>query len=332
MTSTDWKTITLTGDPILVVGLRQGSTIEGYRVIVDKNVHPALRKVADDALARVGAMKRIAYTPYVDPGDDEYLSLDPVTLTVTTSADGKAGDGTPPSQRQQTARLLEIIQNADTLPTIGAKQLIARLEDLYFQAVCLHASPAIIGFVTKATGRQVIKRSAIPLGRDDATDRFKSITRPELVLEAEVHAIMAPDEVAVLNRAQFQFMVGDVGLVAQYVPAQVKLIGTRLRTHGIRLSAKTTMALEAKATDSVQLAKRLDAFLDRIDQIDVSRITNGGGFTAQDLKKNDFVNAKGELECTEDRVPELLDALEGRFFGDAFSPEKRRADRFRKRT
>jgi hypothetical protein len=38
-----------------------------------------------------------------------------------------------------------------------------------------------------------------------------------------------------------------------------------------------------------------------------------------------------ELECDPSRAVELLDALEGRFFGDAFSTEKRRADRFRKR-
>lgn len=39
----------------------------------------------------------------------------------------------------------------------------------------------------------------------------------------------------------------------------------------------------------------------------------------------------GLRECADDRVLELLDALEGRFFDDAFTTEKRRADRFRKR-
>jgi hypothetical protein len=329
MTTTNWKSIRLTGDPILVVGLRSGSKIEGHRVVVDRNVHPPLRKVADDALGRVGAMKAISYTPYVDPGDDEYLSLDPATLTISVRADG---DGGPTSQKQQTAQLLHTVQNADTLPTIGAKQLITRLDDLYFQAVCLHTSPAIVSFVTKATGRQVIKRSAIPLGMDNVTDRFKSVSRPELVLESEVHTVMAPGEIAILNRPQFQFMVGDIGLVAQYVPAQIRLIGTRLKNHGIPLSTATSRAIEAKATDSVQLAKRLDAFLERIDEIDVARITSGRGFSAQDLKKKDFVNAKGELECEPGRVLELIDALEGRFFDDGFTSEKRRADRFRKRS
>ncbi len=326
MTTIDWHTIQVTGDPILVVGVRPRSTLEGYRVVVDKNVHPDLRKVANGALERVAHMDAIPYTPYVDPGDDEYLSLDPTTLTI--SADG---DGAPATQKQQTARLLELVQNADTLPTIGAKQLIARIDELYFQAICLHASPPIIAFVTKTIGRQVMKRSAIPLGLDNATDRFKSITRPELVLEGEVHAIMASAEIAILNRPQFQFLVGDVALVGQYVPAQVKLIGSRLKKHGIPLSANTSKAIEARATRSVQLAKRLDAFLERIDQIDVARITNGRGFSAQDLKKKDFVNANGELDCAEDSVIELIDALEGRFFDDGFSTEKRRADRFRKR-
>ena len=93
----------------------------------------------------------------------------------------------------------------------------------------------------------MIKRSAIPLGLDDATDRFKSISRPELVLEGDVHAIMAPGEIAILNKPQFQFLVGDIGLVSQYVPAQVKLISSRLKKHGIPLSASTRKAIEAKA-------------------------------------------------------------------------------------
>ena len=325
---TDWNKIRLTGDPILVVGLGRRSKVEGYRVIVDKNVHPALRTVADDALKRVAEMEAIPYTPYVEPGEDEHLSLDPATLTITVEA---ADEGAPTSQKQQTARLVQIVQHADTLPTIGAKQLIVRLDELYFQAVCLHASPSIIAFVTKTVGRHVIKRSAIPLGLDNTTDRFKSISRPELVLEGEVHAIMAPDEIAILNRPQFQFLVTDIGLIAQYVPAQIKLIGSRLKKHGVPFSAKTSKAIEAKATHSVQLAKRLDALLERIEHIDTTRIANGRGFTAQDLKKKDFVNAKGELDCAEDRVLELIDALEGRFFDDGFTTEKRRADRFRKR-
>ncbi len=330
MTDNDWTKITLTGDPILVVGLRHGSKVEGYRLVVDKNVHPALRTVADDALERMATLDAVPYTPYIDPGEDEYLSLDPATLAIAgdTPADG---DGAPASQKQQAASLLEIVQNADTLPAIGAKQLLARVGELYFQAICLHTSPSIIAFVTKTIGRQVIKRSAIPLGLDDTADRFKSITRPELVLEGEVHAIMIPGEIAILSRPQFQFLVGDVGLIAQYVPAQVKLIAGRLKKHGIPLSSRTSRAIETKASHSVQLAKRLDAFLARIDQIDVTKIANGRGFTAQDLKKKDFVNAKGELDCAEDRVLELIDALEGRFFDDGFTTEQRRADRFRKR-
>lgn len=324
---TDWKTVELSGDPILVVGLRHRSNVEGYGLIVDKNVHASLRAAANAALERVAGMQAIPYTPYVEPGDDEYLSLDPSTLTIL---DPTADNDAPTSQARQTARLAEIVQNADTLPTIGAKQLLDRVDELYLQAICLHASPPIIAFVTKTIGRPVLKRSAIPLGRDDATDRFKSISRPELVLEGDVHAIMAPAEIAVLNRPQFQFLVGDIGLVGQYVPAQMKLITSRFKKRGIPLSANTGKALEARAAGSVQLAKRLDAFLERIDQIDLARITNGRGFTAQDLKKRDFVNADGELECADDRVLELLDALEGRFFDDG-TTEKRRADRFRKR-
>ena len=86
--------------------------------------------------------------------------------------------------------------------------------------------------------------------------------------------------------------------------------------------------LRGQAKSSKQLSKRLDAFNERVLRLDVSRSADGKGFTQQGLKKADFVNKNGEIECTDGRVAELLDALDGRFFGDGFSEEQRRADRF----
>jgi hypothetical protein len=323
-----WETLTLTGDPILVVGLRPKTKIIGYRITVDQNLHPDLRKIADDALAIVKGHAAIDYTPYVEPGDNEYLKLAPNTLTITKTRTNPSGTT---SQKQQTARLLEIIQNADTLPPLGAKALTERLDEFVLQAVCLHAGTDVVGFVTKGNAGRAIKRSAIPLGLADNHDRFKKITRPEVILDSDIHAILAPGEIAILNVTQFQFLVGDIGLVQEYAAAQAKVISQSFQSRGVPLHASTAAALAAKAKASVQLAKRLDAFNERVLSLDVSRITDGKGFTQQGLKKADFVNSKGEIECDDDRVVELLDALEGRYFDDGFSDEHRRADRFRKR-
>jgi hypothetical protein len=147
-----------------------------------------------------------------------------------------------------------------------------------------------------------------------------------------VHAIVAPREIAVLNKIQFQYLVSDTLLIASHVPAQVTAIAKKFAGHGLTLTASTKSALQAQAEKSTRIARRLDAFSNRIDDIDVSRVASGAGFTASDLVPTDFVNAKGEIECAPDRVGELLDALEGRFFEDPFSPEKRRADSFRRRS
>ena len=324
----NWNTLKLTGDPILVVGLRPKTKILGYRVTVDKDLHPDLRKIAHDAVAIVKKRTAIDYTPYVEPGGNEYLKLAPSTLTITKTRTDPSGTT---SEKQQTARLLEIIQNADTLPPLGAKALTERLDEFVLQAVCLHTGTEVVGFVTKGSAGRAIKRSAIPLGFADNHDRFKKISRPEVILESDTHAILAPAEIAILNVTQFQFLVGDIGLVQEYASAQVEVISQSFQSRGVPLNAATAAALAAKAKGSVQLAKRLDAFNERILILDVSRISNGNGFTHQGLKKADFVNSKGEIQCDNDRVVELLDALEGRYFDDGFSDEHRRADRFRKR-
>ena len=322
-----WNTLKLTGDPILVVGLRPKTKILGYRVTVDKNLHPDLRKIADDALAIVKNRTAIDYTPYVGPSENEYLKLAPTTLTITKTRTNPSG---ATSQKQQTARLLEIIQKADTLPPLGAKELTRQLDDFVLQAVCLRSGTDVVGFVTKGNAGRAISPSAITLG-SDANDRFKKIRRPEVILDGDTHAILAPAEIAILNVTQFQFLVGDIGLVQEYAAGQVQVISQSFQSRGVPLNAATAAALTARAKDSVQLAKRLDAFNERILVLDVSKITNGRGFTQQGLKKADFVNGKGEIQCDDDRVIELLDALEGRYFDDGFSDEHRRADRFRPR-
>jgi hypothetical protein len=335
-----WSEVTLSGTPLLVIGLRdERRQLAGFRVNVDNNVHADLKRVAADALAAVQGMKRVPYTPYVGREEGEYLAIDPKSLVpkpvskrATNAADAALSDG-PVTEAEETAALTWIVRRADYLDSIGAGELLERPEDsFYLQIICLTTSPERIGFVTKTNARKVMKRSAIPLGKNDKNDRLKKITNPELVLEADVHAIVAPHEIAVLNKTQFQFLVSDTLLVASHVPAQVTAIAKKFSTRGLKLSKATKDALQAEAQSSIRVARRLDAFSNRIDDLDTSRIKSGAGFTASDLIPADFVNPKGEIECAPDRVVDLLDALEGRFFGDPFSPEKRRADSFRRRT
>jgi hypothetical protein len=334
-----WSDISLSEDPLLVIGLRDGRRrLTGRRVNVDTTVHQDLRNVAASALERLQRMTPVEYTPYVDPEEGEYLTLDPSTLTPKPSArrhrgeaENAAPQGAVSDAAVDTAALVSMVEGADYLETIGAGQLSELPDDdFYAQAICFRNEDERIGFITRTNPRKVLKRSIIPLGKSDEGDRLKRITAPELVLESDVHAIISPAAIAILNRTQFQFLVSDTTLIASHVPAQVNVIDAAFTAHGLQLSAATRSAVQTAAERSPRLAKRLDIFAERITQIDAQALLSGSGFTAQDLKPEDFVR-DGVIECPEGRVPELLDALEGRFFSDAFSPEKRRADRFRRR-
>jgi hypothetical protein len=326
----DWKKIELSGEPLLLIGLREEGAFKPYRINVDKGVHPALLQVGKDTLKWLESKEPIAYTPYVEQQDGEYLTIE--TESLLTEAEGSE-ESAAPSEKEEVAAIVRMIRGCAEVEEMGAGQLIERLakRDFYLQAICLKIGSKRIGFVTKSRPLQVMKRSWIPLGKDDATDRLKRITLPELVLESDVHAIVGEEEVAVINRTQFQFLVSDTPLISNFVPAQVKRIAQEFKGRGVVLSANTQAALLSSARESIRLAKRLDAFAERVKVMDVSRISDGAGFKTQKLAPGDFVNKAGEIECDSERVPELLDALEGRFFGDAFSDEDRRADRFRKR-
>jgi len=328
-----WQDVKLRGNPQLVVGLRdKRRRLAGFRVDVDADVHQQLRAVAKASLEDIVRRTPIPFTPYVDAEEDEYLTIDASTLIPKPVTRRRRDESAPATDADEHAALVAMVTGSDYLDQLGAGQLLAHADDeFYLQAICLKSGGERIGFVTRTNPRQVLKRSRIWLGRNDPDDRLKRVTPPELILETEVHAIVTGSEIAVLNRNQFQNMVADTLLLANHVPAQVSAIGKRFKRRGIALSRSTRAALEQQAQASPRLAKRLSAFANRVDELDTASITSGTGFKASDLLPQDFVNAKGELACAPSRIPEMLDALEGRFFGDPFSPEKRRADRFRKR-
>ena len=55
------------------------------------------------------------------------------------------------------------------------------------------------------------------------------------------------------------------------------MISQSFEDPGVPLNASTAAALAAKAAGSVQMAKRLDAFNERILVLDVAKIANGKG-------------------------------------------------------
>jgi hypothetical protein len=329
---------------MLIIAFRDHRRIlSGRRVNIDVNLHAVLRSIAVEALARVAASEAVEYTPYVEASEGEYLEIDPSRVSRLPRSAPRGGrrsendaatvDDAASIEDQETIALLGLVSGADYLEPIGAGQILETLpETFYAQIVCFaDEDNRRVGFVTKTNPRSVIKRSWIPLGRGDNADRFKRVSPPDLILESNVHAIVSTERVAVLNRAQFQFLLSDTDLVFRHVPAQVEKIKRALTGLGVPLAPGMGDVIVSAGQASVQLAKRLDSFGDRVSQIDVDRIRTGSGFRESDLDKADFVNAAGQIACEPARVRELVDALEGRFFRDSFSPERRRADRFRRR-
>jgi hypothetical protein len=334
----EWVSFDLDGDPILVVLVRgTARRLGGRRVPIDQNVYDELRGVAKAAIERVASMKRVDYSPYVGLDEGEYLGLEREAIVAKArpkrkqSTDGE--DANEASIGDETVAILEAVDAADYLEAMGAAAIgDVPPESFAGQVICFGTDDARIGFVTRANPRKILKRSLIPLGKADDSDRLKRVTKPELVLEPTIHAIVTNDEVAVLNPTQFQFLVADATLLADHVPAQVRVIEAAFTARGMKVAQPTLDALTARAQQQPRLARRLDAFADRVGQIDLEALSTGEGFKTQELEASDFMDSTGAIACAPDRLPELLDALEGRFFKDAFSAEERRADRFRRRT
>lgn len=327
----NWDTVNLSGDPLVLFVLRDSRGVPfGARVDVDRNTHSALAEVAENTLALIKSSRRVPYTPYIAREEGTYLTIGPTSLVPKERPKRRARKTDDPDpgtslEVQNAAAMVHLVENADYLQGMGAGALLDMPEDsFYAQAIVLRDGDRRVGFITKSNPRKVFRRSAIAFARSKDNQRFERIAEPEIALEENVDVVVHPDEIAILNELHFRLLASDTRLIEQHMPGRIKHVANAFASLGAPLSDDAQAALLEKAKTSPQFARRVDALEDRIARMSVTRITGGGGFTDSALDPSDFIE-DGEIVCDSSRVGDLLDALEGRLWGDPFSDEWRRA-------
>jgi hypothetical protein len=320
MSANPWNDIELDLEvpPLLLLGTRTAPRRLGsFRVELGADVAATLSELAAARLADLRSGDRAAYSPddTLEPG--EYFAIEVGDLPVP--AHGAAAE----SGEEAIADLLRIVRTADTAEVLPADELPHRF---LFYAIC----PAIsngsrIAFVRKRDPHALLRTPGMFLRRNAGA--LTEIDRsPEFILDLRTDLVVGP-EIAVFDPKAFADLFSDASLL---LASAATLAGALAPGLGMRMTVSGLEELTKSASTKLRVATRLNRIEDRLGLLRSSEANLSHGFEEQGLDPSDFLTADGELDCPPGRAPELLDALEGRYFSDALTPERRRATSFRR--
>jgi len=235
-----WPSMKLTGDPRLFVGTRTSNgRLNGYRIELHESLFDDFRSIcSSNAKWFTSAIPR-EYEPYaaLELGE-EYCWLNIADLPTAASTKRPIKF---PSDNPQSADLINLLKSVDALDSISVNKL--RTLNLYFYAICWHIDSKILAFVKRADPRQAVRAGYKYFQYGDT---LKSIEQPDLVLAKEVDLVVTDSFIASRSESVLNYLLSDVKLALESVPANVASVATSLSSKIIlpRQPSRATCALQ----------------------------------------------------------------------------------------
>lgn len=302
----------LEADPIVLVGRKASAKrIQVRRLDVHKDARVELRALCRpvEAALAVGTLRPFERSAALD--DDEHFS---VTIDALPSL------GHTP---EESASLLAAINNPAGADPISLDQ-IARFSPKLWAIMF----PGPLAFVRRANPARICKPGLRFFSYGDA---LRSIEAPDLVLDDRIDMVIDHERVRIRNVEAFLDLFSDIGIAVADVPANLTRVTQQLA--GTMSFAPATLdLLTFTGQRLVSIAKRLQLLPDRLPHIQTKLADHV--FVTEMLRKHDIdqrtlFDANGTVALTDTTaIKQFLDLLEGRYFIDELTGDRRRADRF----
>lgn len=319
----------LEGDPVLLLGWREGSRLHAATVPVHDQATPELRDICERAIADIHKRDERAYEQTAQlESHEQYFSIAVEDLPA------------PSTRRHKHSQLVvdkklpkELDGLADALALIKAESLeqlhASRLSDgrFTFYAIVWTHDGGRTAFVKKADPVKTIRQGAVFFRYGD---QLKKVEKPDMALFSTIDIVITPDHILALDQPAFQHLFSDIGLLLQDVPERVIEISDEL-AKAIPMTPTATAALLTRSKTRVSYASRLRQLVPRLQAGEFTPQKVREAITKHEEDPQTLLTDDDQFEFTEDKVGSFLDLLEGRWFEDDFSGERRRADRYSKR-
>jgi hypothetical protein len=302
----------LDGAPLVLLGRKTSSKrIQVRRLDVHRDAQPELRALCRPVAEAVGSGVSRPFERSAALDEDEFFS-------VTVDDLPALGHG-----REQSASLLAGISNPAGADAISLDQ-IARFNPRLWAIVF----PGPLAFVRKANPIRICKPGFRYFSYGDA---LRSVQAPDLALDERIDMVIDHERVLIRNVDAFLDLFSDIGVAVADVPANLKRVVDQL--HGtLNFTPETLEILTSAGQRLVSIAKRVQLLPERLPRVQDKLADHR--FVTEMLRKHDIDRAKlfdrnGRVSLTDTTaVKQFLDLLEGRYFVDDLTGDRRRADRF----
>jgi hypothetical protein len=276
-----------------------------------------LRSIASGAIGELERRDSKPYSAFASKTEDDYFDVD--ISDIPRRVDRRRRTDDP--EAFEIASALAMIADCDSHPTMSAKEL--RQADPSLYAIVFEAGGGYAGFVRNVSPRRSLRPGLRYLQYDDT---LKRIEAPDLVIDGSIDMVVTTDQCAVLSPIAFASLFGDVGVVFQQAPENLKALSRAMKAV-IPLSAGALEALQSRCGRRVSDARRLH-------HIVTDRATALAALSADELtgllqlRGLEDALANGQLNLSNESVSDFLDLVEGRLFTDDLTQEERRADSY----
>jgi hypothetical protein len=327
-TTTTWPVIDFVQDPRLLVGRRTSrKRLDAQRIRLDRAVFGELRLLCEPTLRLLGSAREREYEQFAElEFDEEFFSLDISDLPTRPTTSPSLTDD-PGSPENDTADLVRLVRTVDALSEITRAEMDRG--GYTFYAICWPHDETMIGFVSKTNPMTTLQPG---LRYFQFGDVLRAVTHPDLALKDGSDIFVGPDRLAIFRPTAFTALLGDVGVIFDSAPANVKALKAALGG-SIPMTDGACVAVLLSAQRLISYARRLRALparlasLPALDAPVLRKSLKKHGIDAEIL-----IDGSGCFSFESDQVDLFLDVLEGRYFEDDLGGERRRADRFSRRT
>jgi hypothetical protein len=311
-----------------LAGWRTGhKRLDAHRFHLDETVFSELRELCEPTLEFLTTAQEREYEQFgaLEPGE-QFFSYDisglprhPATIAPMVE--------NPGSPEDDTADLVRLVRTVDALPEITRSDMD---EGGYtFYGICWPHNDSMVGFVSKTDPMTTLSPGYRYFQYGET---LRTVVHPDLALKEGCDIVVGAERLAILRPAAFNVLLGDVGVIFQGAPDDVKSLRTALK-ETIPMADDATVAVLSEAQRLGSYARRLRLLPDRLASIPALDVRT----LRRSLRKHGvdpalLIDRSGQFSFDTEQVDLFLDVLEGRYFEDDLGGEHRRADRYSRRT
>jgi hypothetical protein len=313
----EWKGISLAGEPRLLVGWRESRRrLDALRVKLHRDVFSELAELCRPAITKIQNYAERPFENFAELDDEQYFWYAHNLIPQRRSQEPTL------AAEDDTADLVRLVKNVDALPDATRDDLDDPKYSLY--SICWPHRDSMIGFVSRANPLATLKPGIRYFQYGDA---MITVRRPDFALKEGADLVIGVNGTAILAPYSFQTLLGDVGISFDHVQKDMATVRKAL-VGNIDLTPAADKALLAEASRIRGMAKRLRLLPGRLDTIDLDAESLRKILTRHNIDPDLILDENDNFSFDQQNVAVFFDAVEGRYFEDDLSSERRRADRY----